>query len=202
MERNNSQARENDLRAIQRCLSGNPNAFEELVVRYQKPVYNLAYRLLGNTEDAKDITQETFVKAYQSLHTHNPELKFSSWLFRIAHNLSIDQLRWKKLRQHVSIDAEFADDSDSYEGEMLQREIADEAPDARTVLSGKQKSERILRVMNSLPEKYRTVIILRHIEDLSLEEIAQVLQLPVGTVKTNLFRARMLMKEKLGNESR
>ena len=183
-----------DNEIIRRCLSGDTEAFTELVSRYQKPVYNLVYRLLGNSEDAKDITQETFVKAYQSLSKYNLELAFHSWLFRIAQNLSIDYLRWKKRRPTVSID-ETTEESDY---EIRHQEIADTAPDARSILIEKQKSDRIQIVINSLPEQYKSVVILRHIEGLPLDEIAQILKLPLGTVKTNLYRARNLLKEKLG----
>jgi RNA polymerase sigma-70 factor (ECF subfamily) len=195
MENQNQQTSDNDLIAIQCCLSGNPEAFEELVVRYQKPVYNLVYRFLGNVDDAKDITQETFVKAYQSLTKHNPDLAFHSWLFRIAQNLSIDYLRWKKRRRTVSLDEPF----EETEQEMHYHEIADQTPDVRNQLVEAQKCAHIQTIINSLPEQFKSVIILRHIEGLSLQEIAHILNLPLGTVKTNLYRARNLMKEKLGN---
>lgn len=195
MKKQNLQALDNDLIAIQRCLSGNSEAFEELVIRYQKPVYNLVYRFLGNADDAKDITQETFVKAYQSLSKHNPELAFHSWLFRIAQNLSIDHLRWKKRRRTVSLDESCEETGQ----EMYYHDIADQTPDVRNQLSEAQKCARIQTIINSLPEQFKAVIILRHIEELPLQEIAQILNLPLGTVKTNLYRARNLMKEKLGD---
>jgi RNA polymerase sigma-70 factor (ECF subfamily) len=195
MKNKNPQVTDNDLSAIQQCLSGNPEAFEELVIRYQKPVYNLVYRYLGNAEDAKDITQEAFVKAYQSLAKHNPELAFHSWLFRIAQNLSIDYLRWKKRRITFSIDETIED----VDRDRQQKEIVDQTPDVRSRLIEEQKCDRIQSVINSLPEQYKSVIILRHIEGLRLEEIAQVLKLPLGTIKTNLYRARNLMKDKLGD---
>jgi len=195
MEKNNPPAANSDFKAIQQCLSGNQEAFEKLVTRYQKPVYNLVYRLLGNAEDAKDITQEAFVKAYQSLAKHNPELAFHSWLFRIAQNLSIDYLRRKKRRITVSLD----ETPENYPHEVQQPELADTAPDARSILIEKQKCDHIQNIINSLPEQYKSVIILRHIEGLRLEEIAQILNLPLGTIKTNLYRARNLMKDKLGN---
>ncbi|MFB3895234.1 MAG: RNA polymerase sigma factor [bacterium] len=195
MENQNQQALDNDLIAIQRCLSGNPEAFEQLVIRYQKPVYNLVYRFLGNADDAKDITQETFVKAYQSLSKHNPELAFHSWLFRIAQNLSIDHLRWKKRRRTVSLD----ESNEETGQEMHYHDIADQTPDVRNELSEAQKCARIQTIINSLPEQFKAVIILRHIEELPLQEIARILNLPLGTVKTNLYRARILMREKLGD---
>lgn len=195
MENQHLQTTDNDLIAIQRCLSGNPEAFEELVIRYQKPVYNLVYRFLGNVDDAKDITQEAFVKAYQSLTKHNPELAFHSWLFRIAQNLSIDYLRWKKRRLTVSLD-EPSEDTDH---DMRYKEIADQTPNVRNRLIEDQKCAHIQTVIDSLPEQYKSVIILRHIEGLPLNEIARVLNLPLGTIKTNLYRARNLMKDKLRN---
>jgi RNA polymerase sigma-70 factor, ECF subfamily len=195
MENQNLQTPDNDLIAIQCCLSGNPEAFEELVIRYQKPVYNLVYRFLGNVDDAKDITQETFVKAYQSLSKHNPDLAFHSWLFRIAQNLSIDHLRWKKRRRTVSLDEPL----EKKEQEMHVHEIPDQTPNIRNQLIETEKCDRIQRIITSLPEQFKSVVILRHIEELPLQEIARILNLPLGTVKTNLYRARNMMKEKLGD---
>ncbi len=183
----------NDTDIIKQCLSGESNSYEILVNRYQKPIYNLAYRLSGNAEDAQDIAQEAFVKAYQSLQSFNPQYSFKSWLFRIAQNLSIDQLRKKSRHPQISMNQEIEDDS----GDSLQREWADPSPNARTLLIEKQKGERIEQMIQSLPEPYKTVIVLRHIEELQLEEIAQILRMPLGTVKTNLYRARNIMKDKL-----
>ena len=163
--------------------------------------YNLAYRLLGNTEDAKDITQEAFVKAYQSLTKYNPDYSFGSWIFRITQNLSIDHLRWKKRRPQISIDEPIGNGIDSDEDESLHLQIVDQSPDARTTLIEEQKNKRIEQIIQSLPEKYRSVVVLRHIEGLQIGEIAQVLDMPEGTVKINLYRARNLMKEKLGDLS-
>jgi RNA polymerase sigma-70 factor (ECF subfamily) len=197
METSQPRPNDTDTEVIRRCLSGDTEAFTALVSRYQKPVYNLVYRFLGNAEDAKDITQEAFVKAYQSLAKHNPELAFHSWLFRIAQNLSIDLIRWKKRRQLISID-EKQDASENIDGKPIQKEIADRSPDARILMDNELQNQRIQSSINSLPEQYKSVIVLRHIEGLSLEEIAQILKLPLGTVKTNLYRARNLLKEKLG----
>lgn len=200
MQGNKTQVEDTDGSVVQKCLSGNPDAYEELVVRYQKPVYNLAYRMLGNTEDAKDITQEAFVKAYQSLHRYNSDYSFRSWIFRITQNLSIYYLRWKKRRPQTSLDEPLGNEMES-EDETLHMQIADSSPNARTMLMEEQKTKRIEQIIQSLPEKYLTVIILRHIQGLQIDEIANVLEIPEGTVKVNLYRARNLMKEKLGDLS-
>lgn len=193
MQIENVGAEPNDGDIIKRCLSGESNSYEILVNRYQRPIYNLAYRISGNEADAQDIAQEAFVKAYQSLQSYNPQYSFKSWLFRITQNLSIDQLRKKSRHSHISMNQEIEDES----GDSLQKEWEDHSPNARTQLMEKQKGERIEQMIQSLPEPYKSVIILRHVEEMQLEEIAQLLSIPLGTVKTNLYRARNLMKDKL-----
>ena len=193
-----SRVNPNDASIINDCLSGNTAGYTEIVQRYQRSVFNLAYRITGNVEDAQDISQEAFVKAYQSLHTFKPELSFKAWLLRITHNLAVDQLRARSRKPSVSMEQTVRSGRHADEGESLPREWKDSSPDPRQLLIQKEKQDYLSKLIQSLPDNYRTVIVLRHQEQLSIEEIAQTLSLPEGTVKIHLFRARQLLKEKMG----
>ncbi len=175
---------EEDLIAVRRCLNQEPAAFRELVERYKNQIFSLIFRLVRNPSDAEDLSQETFIKAFKNLASYDANRPFITWLFKIAHNASLDFLRAKK-PEAISIDEEevgvYPDSSASIEKELesvLQREFLD-------------------RILASLPPLYQEALILRHKEGLDLKEIAQVLQIPEGTVKIRLFRAREALKKKL-----
>lgn len=171
-----------DLRLVERCQQGRLEYFGGLVERYQTRIYNMAYRMLGNREEAEDVTQETFINVYRALRTFKGE-RFSPWIYKIASNLCLDQLR-RRRPPTVSLDAPIGPEGD------MPREIADDTELPEDVALAGVLGLDVQRAIDSLPEKYRTVVVLRHIEDLSYEEIADVLGLPLGTVKTRLFRAR------------
>jgi RNA polymerase sigma factor (sigma-70 family) len=176
---------------IKDALRGDQKAFKELVHRHQMSVYHIIFRIVRDREATSDLVQETFMKAFSSLKSYRSEFKFSTWLYRIAANASIDHLRKKRIRAlsldnpvqtedgEVSIDV--ADMTHHPEEEMVRRERAVTIEDA----------------IDSLPDKYRRVIIARHKEEKSYEEIAAELGVPVGTVKARIFRARELLKKKL-----
>lgn len=175
---------EQELHWIRRVLDGDVNAFEHLVQAYEKNIYNLALRTLGNPQDAEDVTQEAFLKAYRSLSCFRGDSKFSVWLYRIVSNLCLDQLRAKSRRPSQSLTVE--DD----EGEIDELEIPDEHFSPEKLLDRKLTRESVQRGLASLPDESRQILLLREIQGLSYEEIGLALDLEPGTVKSRIFRAR------------
>lgn len=176
--------REQEYLIVQRVLEGDTNAFEELVLEYEKKVYNVALRMLNNSEDAADMTQEAFIKAYNSLQSFRGDSKFSVWLYRIVSNVCLDFLRSKNRRPTVSLSVEDDD------GEDTQLDVADESQSPELLLDRKLTRDSVRRGLDSLPPDYRQILLLREIQGLSYDEIAQALSLEVGTVKSRIFRAR------------
>ena len=169
------------------AIAGHEDGFEELVRRYQRPITNYVYRMLNNYDAALDVTQEVFIKVYNSLARYSSEYKFSTWLYRIAHNAAIDYIRRNSVNQQ-SIEAENADGS-----YQLQLESPNPTPEQE-----RERSEwrtEIETVVKCLPTVYRDLIVLRHAQDLSYDEIAEITNLPLGTVKNRLFRAREMMRD-------
>jgi RNA polymerase sigma-70 factor (ECF subfamily) len=162
-------------------LRGNPSAFATLVERYDRAVYHLAYRTLHDVEDARDATQEAFFKAFRSLRTFKPGAKFSTWIFAIAYHACCDRLNRRKRYSSE----EMPDRADAGPGPEQQAISLDEAT-------------RLRAAIDALPEKYRTVITLYHLQGRQYDEIAKVLDLPMGTVKTHLFRAKEQLRRLLG----
>ena len=169
---------------VRRVLGGDTNAFEKLVLEYEKNVYSIALRMTGNSEDASDMTQEAFIKAFNSLSGYRGESKFSVWLYRIVSNVCLDFLRSRNRRPTVSLSVE--DD----EGEDTELDIADESQSPEVLLDRSLTRESVRRGLEALPPDYRQILLLREIQGLSYEEISQSLELEVGTVKSRIFRAR------------
>ena len=176
--------REREQAVIRQILDGDVNAFEELMAAYEKNVYNLALRMVNDPEDAADMSQEAFIKAYQSLSSFRGDSKFSVWLYRIVSNVCLDFLRRRNRRSTVSLSVE--DD----EGEETQLDIPDESFSPEAQLERRLTREAVQRGLSGLPPDSRQILLLREIQGLSYEEIARVLDLEVGTVKSRLFRAR------------
>lgn len=176
--------RDEELAIVRKIQAGDVNAYEQLVAAYEKNTYNLALRMVGNAQDAEDMTQEAFLKAYNSLDSFRGDSKFSVWLYRIVSNVCLDFLRKKNRRQTSSLSVE--DD----EGEQIQLDIPDEAQSPEALLEKKLTREAVRRGLEQLPEDSRQILLLREIQGLSYEEIAQVLDLEAGTVKSRIFRAR------------
>lgn len=169
------------------AINGRTDGFEELVRRYQRPITGYIFRMLGNYESALDVTQEVFIKVYNSLSKYSPEYKFSTWLYRIAHNAAVDHLR----RNSVNIQSiEGENGEGTFELQIESRSATPEQEHERS----EWRSE-IESVVRCLPPAYRDLILLRHARDLSYDEIAAVTALPLGTVKNRLFRAREMMRE-------
>lgn len=180
-----------DQEIIERCLGGRQDDFRILIDRYQGKVFTLLMRILRSRERAEEVTQDAFLQAYLKLNAYKPQFKFSSWLLKIAQNLAFNRLRKARL-ETVSLDG----DRDS---NRTARHMADDhvegQPEERAEL---RDLKRILEsTFDTLSSKYRATVVLRHTEGLSYKEIADVLDIPVGTVKFRLHRAYRLMKEKL-----
>lgn len=169
---------------VRKVLQGDVNAFEKLVTEHEKAVYAIALRMTGNAEDAADMTQEAFIKAFNSLHSFRGDSKFSVWLYRIANNVCLDFLRGRSRKPAVSLSVE--DD----EGEESQLDVADESQSPELLLERGLTRDAVRRGLRALPPDYRQILLLREIQGLSYEEIAQVLRIEVGTVKSRIFRAR------------
>jgi RNA polymerase sigma-70 factor (ECF subfamily) len=176
-----------DRELVATAAQGLEGGFEELVRRYQRPISAYVYRMVGDYDCALDLTQEIFIKIYASLSRYRPEFKFSTWIYKIAHNAAIDHLRRNAGRER-SINS-------GTESEPQQLTIESKG------LSPEQQSEReerrieIESVVRLLPTAYRELIVLRHSQDLTYEEIVEVTGLPLGTVKNRLFRAREMMRQ-------
>ncbi len=172
---------------IVNALRGRVDGFEELVRRYQRPIIGYVFRMLGDYEASLDVTQEVFIKVYNSLSKYSSEYKFSTWLYRIAHNAAIDHMRRNSVTPQ-SLEAENADGS--YQIQIESRASSPEQDRERS-----EWRTEIDAVVKCLPTAYRDLIMLRHGRDLSYDEIADVTGLPLGTVKNRLFRAREMMRE-------
>ena len=176
--------REQEAAIVRKVLKGDTNAFETLVLEYEKNVYNIALRMTGNSEDASDMTQEAFIKAFNSLQSFRGDSKFSVWLYRIVSNVCLDFLRSRNRRPTVSLSVEDDD------GEDTQLDVADESQSPELLLDRKLTRESVRRGLDSLPPDYRQILLLREIQGFSYEEISKALHLEVGTVKSRIFRAR------------
>ena len=172
---------------IVNAIHGREDNFEELVRRYQRPITGYVYRMLNNYDASLDVTQEVFIKVYNSLTRYSSEYKFSTWLYRIAHNAAIDYMRRNSVSQQ-SLEAENADGTYQLQFESPQ-------PNPEQMRERSEWRMEIESVIKCLPTGYRELIVLRHTQDLSYDEIAEVTNLPLGTVKNRLFRAREMMRE-------
>ena len=188
-------ATDHDLIALAR--TGSEKAYRELLDRYQRPVFSLVYRMVRDRELAEDLAQETFVKVFNHLDRFNPKYKFSSWIFKIASNLAIDTLR-KREPVTVSLDgSRHAETAEEIESTRITVESKDENPEE--FLEAKELGQEIERAIGLLRADYRTAILLRHVEGRSYEEIAEVMGVPLGTVKSFIHRARGELRETLAH---
>jgi len=187
--------RHQDLKTIRRCKRGEEAAFAEILGQYRGAIFNLCYRMTHNSEDARDLAQEVFIKVFSLLDRFDENYAFSSWLFRIATNHCIDHLRRNRMR-FLSLDGAVGQDGEEYE---LQLPDVGPGPDA--VLQRKQVLECLAEVINELPPHYKAITLLRHDQQLSYEEIAEILSLPLGTVKARIHRARHQIQQLLAVRS-
>lgn len=179
---------------VKKSLQGDTQAFEELVLIHQNKVYKLAYRYMGNEEDAYDMTQEAFLKAYRSLRSFKGDSSFSTWLYRVTTNVCLDELRRRKRRiAPVSLDEPLA----TNDGDEVEKEIADKSPTADILYEQKEFSQYIQNLLNDMKPEHKTAIVLRDVMELSYEEIAEVLNCSIGTVKSRISRARNALRKKM-----
>ncbi|MCA1633735.1 MAG: sigma-70 family RNA polymerase sigma factor [Acidobacteria bacterium] len=180
-----------DSELVTRALAGREESFEELVRRYQRPIVAYVYRMIGDYDLALDQTQEVFIRIYNSLERYRPEFKFSTWIYRIAHNAAIDHLR--RSDSSRTEDLEVAGEG----GQTFQKPLASNAPTPEQESERGERRAEIEEVIRHLPPAYRELIVLRHAHDFSYDEIAEVTGLPLGTVKNRIFRAREAMRAQL-----
>ncbi len=176
---------------ITQVLKGDQDAYAEVVEIYKDKIFQICYRMLGNRHEAEDIAQEAFLRAYVNINSFNINLKFSSWLYRIATNLCIDRIRKKKPDYYL--DAEVA----GTDGLTMYSQIPAETRLPEEDVESLELRETIQKEISKLPEKYRTVIVLKYIEELSLNEISEILDIPLGTVKTRIHRGREALRKQL-----
>ncbi len=179
---------EDEKKLIQKSKSGDVKSFETLIGRYQKMAYNVAYRIMGNEEDAKDMTQEALIKVYRYLDKFRMDSSFSTWMYRIVMNTCKDHLRKKKLKV-TSID-KLIETSDG----SMQVEIKDDKRTPEELLISKEVSNEVQNALQSVNEKNRIVVVLRDIKGFSYSEISEIIDVPVGTIKSRINRGRQELK--------
>jgi len=176
-----------DEELVEACQAGEASAFDVLVARWEDRIRGAAYRFLGSEDEARDVAQETFLKAYKSLASFKREARFSSWLYQIATNLCRDRLRRRKTRPQVSLEAL----------EETGPVIVETRPGADERLVASDLARAVRRAIHALPEEQREVVILKEYQELTFLEIAQALDLPVSTVKTRLYRGLAQLRQRL-----
>ena len=184
---------------IENCKAGDEKAFSEIVLQRQKKVFNIAYRMLGNSEEAKDLTQEVFISVFASIKYLKEEIKFDAWLTQIT--LNHCRNRWKYLKRRQYFNSDSLDDPIETEDGSVPKAVYDPSDDPETVLEKKMIQELIQRGLLKLKEDQRELLVLRDLQGYSYEEMGETLGLPEGTIKSKLHRARMDLKEVLERSS-
>lgn len=186
----------NDFTLVEKAKEGNQKAYAELMQRYKDSIFFMVLKMVNNKDDAMDITVTTFAKAFENLEKYRPDYAFSTWLFRIATNGSIDFIRKKKIST-TSIDGMSVDGSEDKVFEIKSDVLNPEETSIK-----KQQTEQLKEIIEKLPPRYKTLIILRYFDELSYEEISEQLDLPLGTVKAQLFRGRDLLSNILNRRKK
>ncbi|WP_431801957.1 RNA polymerase sigma factor SigW [Halobacillus andaensis] len=176
---------------IKEVKKGDQSAFEDIVSFYQNKVYHICFRMIGNAYEAEDLAQEAFIRAYTNISSFDERRKFSTWLYRIATNLTIDRIRKKKPDYYLDAEVKGTDGLDMYSQLAMDQALPEEEVESLELQS------YIHREILALPPKYRSVIVLRYLDELALQEIAEVLDVPIGTVKTRIHRGREALRKRL-----
>lgn len=174
---------------VAQVKKGDQEAFEGIVDLFKDKIYRHCYRMVGNGHEAEDLAQETFLRAYRNIGKYNNEYKFSTWIFRIATNLCIDRLRKKKPDYYLDAEVPGTD------GATMYSQLSTDDPLPEQVVTENERWNELQEEIMKLPEKYRTAIVLKYVEDLSLEEISRIMDIPVPTVKTRIHRGREALKK-------
>ena len=186
-----------DQEVVELARAGREAAYRELLHRYERPVFSLIYRMVRDRAASEDLSQETFIKVLNALESYRPEYKFSSWIFKIANNAAIDHLRKREI-DTLSLDGSpSARTADEVEATALQ--ASDRGPTPLAALESRELGSAIERAIGRLRPEYRSCILLRHVEGRAYEEIAEALDLPLGTVKTYIHRARLELRDHLAH---
>lgn len=186
-----------DQEIVALARGGSERAYRELVRRYERPIFSLVYRMVRNREQAEDLSQETFIKALNALDSYRPEYKFSSWIFKIANNAAIDQLRRRELDTLSLEGSPHAETPEAVQATALQIGARQESP--LDTVEALELGGEIEVAIDQLRPEYRSCILLRHVEGYAYEEIAEILDLPLGTVKTYIHRARHELRAALSH---
>lgn len=184
-----------DPELVARAQQGSEKAYRELLGRYQRPVFSIIYRMIRDREQAEDLAQETFVRVFNHIDRYDPRYKFSSWIFKIATNLTIDHIRRKELDTVSIHGSRNAVTADQIEATSITLASDDENPEE--LLEARELGQQIEEAIGRLRPEYRAAILLRHVEGREYQEIADILSLPLGTVKTYIHRGRNELRESL-----
>ena len=180
---------QDDTQLVKASRHGDQDAFALLVQRHQRRVFNMVLRMLQDYEEASEITQEAFFAAWQGLPSFRGEARFATWLYRIAYNCALKQLERRKRERSLQA---------AMEAEQILEEV-NKQKQAEDMLELRARQAMVREQMEKLPARYRSVLILRHLQEMTYEEMADILSMPIGTIKSHLFRARHLLKERLYN---
>lgn len=186
--------KEDDRELIAQARSGDERAYRALISKYERPVYNICLRMMRDREEARDLAQEAFMKVFAMLDRYNPAFAFSNWLLKITSNLCIDAIRKRR------VDTVPMDEPVHGAKGDVERQYASPHAGPEERLIDKERTAVLLRAIDGLPEHYRIMIVLRHQQELSYEEIAQVMDIPLGTVKARIHRAREMLRVRLEGE--
>ncbi len=178
-----------DIEIVEKVLKGNIDVFSQLIEKYEKMVYNLAYRIFNNRSDAEDITQEVFIKVYKNLYKCEGKQSIKTWVYTIAYNTCIDEIRKRKGKNNISLDIEIEGNENNFSLEIPSNE-----PTPEKALMEKESLLEIEQAISSLNENNRALIFLRDIKGLSYNEISEIMNLNIGTVKSRINRARNILK--------
>jgi RNA polymerase sigma-70 factor (ECF subfamily) len=182
--------RPDDKQLIECCKRGDKAAFNELVLRYEKQVFNLAFRLTGNYDDANDVASDTFVRIFNSIGKFRGDSAFSTWLYRIVTNVYLDNRKRRLAHPHTSLEEYLEMEEGS-----LARQIEDPSPGPQIDVEQQERYSILQEAIDQLPDFQRIIVVLYHIQELPYEEISEILHMPLGTVKSRLNRARRALKE-------
>jgi len=185
-----------DAELVEQCRKGDLAAFGRLVTKYQDRILNTCWRMCGNRETAEDLTQEAFIRAFEALGQFAGRSRFSTWVFRIAVNLSISAKRKERGRRTHSLDDDRGQSGDGRLASAAERLASSEVQPVDCLL-GREREREVLAALAEIDEESSTVVVLRDVEDLSYDEIAEILDIPVGTVKSRLHRARLALRHRL-----